>query len=75
MRQNVTNLASAVLLEAAREYCERGKTKAEKNAIIKDLKGQWMEFLTNGMSKVVAEQLIVNERAIRLRLKKSEELN
>lgn len=75
LMKNYNNLASATMLEAAREYCERGTTPAQKRAIIKDLNGQWMDFLTNGMSKNVAEELQKNEQAIRIRLRKAEELN
>ena len=75
MEQCYRNLAAAVLLQAAKDYCDRGTTKEQQKVIIKDLKGQWMDFFTNGTSKSVANELLTNEKIIRIRLKKCEELN
>ena len=73
--QGIKNLGARVCLEAAREYCECTTTPAKKKTIIKDLKGQWMDFLTNGVSKTVADELLKNEKEIAVRLKKIEEVN
>jgi hypothetical protein len=74
VEQDIKNLASAVLLQAAKDYYETDKTG--KKAILKDLNSEWMYFLTDGMSKIVAEELKTNERAIGIRLKRyTEELN
>lgn len=75
MMQPIRNLASAVLLESAKEYCERGKTEEEKKTIIKELNSPWMDFLTSGMSKDVARELLKNEKIIRIRLRNNKELN
>ena len=73
--RGIETLASRTLLEAAKEYCEYGRTEGEKKSIIRDLKGEWMNFLTDGMSTVVAEELLKNEKEIAVRLKKIEEVN
>ena len=52
----IRNLASAVLLQAVKDYC-RGSDK-DKKAILKDLNGKWMDELTEGRSKVIAEKLL-----------------
>ena len=75
MMQNVKNLTSSVLLQAAKDYCDRGTSQSMKKVILKDLNSPWMDFLTDGMAKVVAEELLKNEKMIRIRLKKAEELN
>ena len=62
----IRNLASAVLLQAVKDYC-RGSEK-EKRAILKDLNGQWMNELTDGRAKVIAEQLLKNPTEISERL-------
>lgn len=71
--QGIKELGARTCLEAAREYC--ATTPAKKRAIIKDLKGEWMDFLTNGLSKTVADELLRNEKEIAVRLKKVEEVN
>ena len=73
--QGIKNLGARTCLEAAKEYCENRTTPAKKKLIIKDLKGQWMDFLTNGLSKTVADELLKNEKEIAVRLKKIEEVN
>ena len=73
--QGIKDLGARTCLEAAREYCEYNTTPAKKKAIIKDPKGQWMDFLTSGLSKTVADELLKNEKEIAVRLKKIEEVN
>lgn len=70
----IKNLASATLLQAAKDYC-RADTKVDKRVILKELNSDWMDLITDGESFIVAEQLPMNERAIRKRLKVSGELN
>lgn len=65
--RGIKNLASATLIEAAREYCEV-ETTQQKNKIIKDLNTTWMDFLTDGMSINVARELQRNGPAIKKRL-------
>ena len=60
------NLGAAVLLQAVKDYFN--ETTVRQEIIIKDLKSDWLDFLTNGMSTVVAEQLILNPEQIKNRL-------
>jgi hypothetical protein len=62
----IRNLASAVLLQAAKDYC-RGSEK-EKKAVLKDLNSKWMDELTDGRSKLIAAQLVKNADVIAKRL-------
>lgn len=75
MDRCIRNLASAVLLQAAKDYCDLGTNEKRKRVIIKDLNSQWMLFLTDGMSENVAQELQYNEKEISVRLKKSEGSN
>ena len=67
MEKCINSLAAAVLLQAAKDYCD-AKTPQMKSKIIRELKGDWMIFLTDNFSVVVAEQLQKNEKTIAQRL-------
>lgn len=64
---NINALAAAVLLQAAKDYCD-AKTSQMKTKIIKELKTPWVRFLSDDFSVVVAEQLQKNEAIIAQRL-------
>jgi hypothetical protein len=64
----IDNLASAVLLQAAKDYCF-GSAR-ERNNVIKDLNSQWMDFLTQGRAKVVAQELELHADEIKERLRR-----
>lgn len=66
MEQAIRNLASAVLLQAAKDYCNG--TEKEREIILRELRSIWMRYLTDGTSVVVAEQLEKNWKAIAPRL-------
>ena len=66
--QGIKSLASAVMLQAAKDYCDESTTDVAKSVIVKELKGEWMDFLTNGTSKNVARELLHNEKEIKNRL-------
>ena len=68
MYQNIRNLGSAVMLQAVKDYF---RDESYRPAIIKDLKGEWMNFLTGGTSSVVAEQLKKNPGKIKRAMKKN----
>jgi len=71
----IKNLASATLLRAAKDYTSTKETK-RKDEILADLRSKWMDFFTNGMSVIVAEQLEKHpaEISARLRQYKEEEI-
>lgn len=70
MEENYKALACAVITQATKDYFDKGTDKAEKNKIIKDLKSDWMDWLTDGLSVVVAKQIKTNPGAIARKLKK-----
>ena len=65
--RGIKSLAAATLVQAAKDYCE-ALTPQKKQSVVKDLKSPWMDFLTNGTSKNVAEELQRNEKQINKRL-------
>lgn len=70
--KSIRNLAAAVMLQAVKDFVQGSAKK--QSAILKDLRSNWMDFLTDGMSIVVAEQLEKNPDEIKQRMKKEEEL-
>ena len=62
----IKNLGAAIVLQAVKDYFE--ETTAQQRVIIRDLKSDWLDFLTNGTSTVVAEQLKLHPEEIRRRL-------
>ena len=66
--RNVRQLSAAVIMQAVRDYLRT--STANKIAILKDLRSDWMCFLSNDMSKVVAEQLEKNPKEIAERLRR-----
>ena len=67
--KNIRNLASAIMLQATKEYCGLDPEPASKTSILRDLRSPWMNGLTDGMSVVVAERLEKHWREIKKRLK------
>lgn len=65
--QNIKALAAATLTQAAKDYCD-AEAVTEKKKILKDLNGDWMDFLTSGTAKSIARELQHNERKIKKRL-------
>ena len=66
-------LICAVMRETVREYFHRSTTDKKRVAIIKELKSPWCEFITNGLSIYLAEQLVKNPEAINERFRKEYE--
>ena len=67
MEKNYRNLACATLLQAIKDFF-RG-TESQKKAIIKDLRSDWMDYLTNGLSIELAKELETNPDEVRKRYK------
>ena len=68
--QAIKNLASAVLLQAAKDYCSGDDRQRAR--ILKELRSKWMQELTalnDCNSLIVAEQLEKNYEAIAPRLR------
>lgn len=68
---NARQLAMAITLQAAREYCSACDTR--KDSILKELRSTWMDIITDGTSVIVAEQLELHPEEIRARLRKTPE--
>ena len=69
---NARQLIAAVLFQATKDYCDTCSEKS-RDTIIKDLRSSRMDYISNGMSIVVAEQLQLHPDEIRARVKKEEE--
>jgi hypothetical protein len=68
------NLACAIIMQAVKDYFDaNGKPKKQK-IILKELRSKWMDFITNGTSVIVAEQLELHPEEIRERLQKHREM-
>ena len=80
--KNIHNLACAIVLQAVRDYFIKDKYKDKKKTedmfikkretILKDLRSKRMEFISDGRSVIVAEQLEKNPREILTRLQRQE---
>lgn len=70
---NARQLVATVMLQATRDYCKTG-SESNRKAILKDLRSSHMDFVSNGMSVIVAEQLEKNYEAIKARIMNEEEL-
>ena len=66
-------LICAVMRETVREYFQKGTTAEEQKQIIKELRSKWCEFLTDGLSIYLAEQLVKNPEAVHIRFRKEYE--
>lgn len=64
-------LCMAILLRAVNDYLMAGDGNKRK-AILKDLRSEWCDFISNGLSIVAAEKLEKNPSVIKARLKKME---
>lgn len=69
---NGRQLVMTILHQAAKDYC-RNESESTRKAILKDLRSSYMEFISDGMSVVVAEQLEKNCEAIKARISKEED--
>ena len=68
MDKCVKSLGAAMLLQAAKDYCKTQNNRMKKK-ILKDLRSDWVTFLTSDFSLIVAEQLENHEPEIAKRLK------
>lgn len=66
---NIRNLACAITMQAIEDFCHTTKPEKRK-AILKDLRSPYMDFITNGTSTIVAEQLELHPEDIAKRLRK-----
>ena len=64
----INNLAAAVCLRAVKDYFDDNISKKKQNVIIKELRSEWMQILTDGFAEKVAFQLLENPNAIKKRI-------
>ena len=64
----IRQLAAAVTLQAVKDFFHSSTGK--KKIILKDLRSPWMQLLTNGTSKNVADELEKNPEEIRERFRR-----
>lgn len=72
---NITDLVSAITLQAVRDYFEADITPEKRDTILKELRSTWMDTITNGNSVIVAEQLELHPEEIAERLRLHHEIN
>lgn len=69
---NARQLVASILLQGVRDYC-RTDNEPERQAILKDLRSAHMDFISDGMSVITAEQLEKNCDAIKVRISNEKE--
>lgn len=73
---NYRNLGCAIVLQAAKDFCDPVTNTAMRRKILKDLRSGHLIMLSDGISLSVADELEKNPKEIAIRLKKyKEELN
>ena len=69
MYQNYRQLGFAIAYQAVKDFFSASKSK--RKVILKDLRSDWMIFLTEGMSDQVAEQLELRPDEIKKNLRRN----
>lgn len=69
---NARQLVMTIIYNAAKDYCQT-TSESKRKAILKDLRSSYMDFASDGMSVITAEQLEKNCDAIKARILKEEE--
>lgn len=62
------NLACAITMQAVKDYFAKGVTAKQQESILCDLRSKWMDFITDGTSVAVANQLELHPDEIRERV-------
>lgn len=68
------NIACAITMQAVKDYFVTGVTAKKQQTILADLRSEWMKFITDGMSLIVAEQLELHPEEIRERVRRESEI-
>lgn len=71
IEQNTRDLVCAITMQAVKDYLDG--TDKERRTILKELRGSWMVFITNGTSAAVADRLEMDEGGIRSRMPRCQE--
>ena len=68
------NIACAITMQAVKDYFATGVTEKKKQTILIELRSEWMKFIHDGMSLIVAEQLELHPEEIRERVRRESEI-
>lgn len=71
---SIKSLTSAIILQAVRDYLSPKASPKKQDEILKDLRSPYMDFITNGQSVLVAEQLELHPKEIAERLRRNSEM-
>ena len=63
-------LACAITMQAVKDYFARNATVKKRREILKDLRSAWMDFITDGTSVAVADQLEKHPKEIAERMRR-----
>lgn len=64
----ISELAAATIWQAAKDYVST-KCDRQRKAILRDLRSDWMQFFTDGLSVIVAKELELHPDEIKKRIK------
>jgi hypothetical protein len=67
--KNYKQLGCAVVLQALKDFFDG--TDKQKKAIIKQLKSEWMNFISDNLAWRLAEELEKNPKEVKRRFKKA----
>ena len=67
--KNARQLFMTIIHKAVKDYCS-SESEARRAAILKELRSKYMDYVSDGMSVIVAEQLEKNYDAIKARVLK-----
>ena len=65
----IRQLVCAITMQAVRDYFATGVTAKKQQSILRDLRSKWMDFITDGTSVAVADQLELHPDEIRKRVR------
>lgn len=71
---SINELTTAIILQAVRDYFSPKTNQKKQDEILKDLRSPYMDFITNGQSVLVAEQLELHPKEIAERLRRNSEM-
>ena len=65
-------LGYAAVLQAVKDYLNGGTDKETPEDILKKLRGEWLNALSDGTAKIAAERLLVDAKGIDEQILKAE---
>jgi hypothetical protein len=65
-------LGYAAVIQAVKDYLNGGTDKETPEDILKKLRGEWLNALSDGTAKIAAERLLVDAEGIKERIFKAE---